>query len=171
MTADEFIKQFGVNCLFHFTDLRNLSSIAEHGFLSLAELRRRSVPVVAAGGNAWSHDADSRLGLDQYVHLCLFNQHPMEWTARKEGHVQETAFLQIDPAVLRSEGLRFAPGVSNKTGVPLLTLNEAIEQMDFAVVYARTDWKDPAVLKRLLAARKYEVLVPADIPVSMIRGL
>lgn len=31
MTADELIKQFGVKCLFHFTDLRNLPSIAEHG--------------------------------------------------------------------------------------------------------------------------------------------
>jgi hypothetical protein len=171
MTADEFIKQFGVKCLFHFTDLRNLPSIAEHGLLRLAELRSRAVSVAAPGGNRWSHDADTRLGLDKYVHLCLFNQHPMEWTARKEGHVQETAFLQIDPAVLNADGVRFAPGVANKTGVPLLTLDEAIEQMDFAVVYTRTDWKDPAVQKRLLAARKYEVLVPADIPVNMIRGL
>jgi len=69
MTADEFIKQFGVKCLFHFTDLRNLSSIAEQGLLRLAELRRRSVCVVAPGGNPWSHDADTRLGLDKYVHL------------------------------------------------------------------------------------------------------
>lgn len=95
----------------------------------------------------------------------------MEWSARQEGHLQDTAFLRIEPDVLRADGVRFAPGVANRTGVPLLTLEQAIAQMDFEVVYTRTDWRDPVVQERLLAARKYEVLVPVDVPVTMILGL
>jgi len=171
MTADEFITRFSVKCLYHFTDLRNLPSIRQHGLLCLAESRQRAVSVAAPGGNQWSHDADARLGLDKYVHLCLFDQHPMEWTARRDGHVLQTAFLQIEPTVLGVDGVKFAPGVANKAGTGLLTLDEAIEQMDFEVVYTRLDWKDRAVQERRQAARKYEVLVPTHVPVAMIRGL
>lgn len=39
MPAEEFVKKFGVNCLFHFTDFRNLPSIREHGLLRLAAAR------------------------------------------------------------------------------------------------------------------------------------
>ena len=43
--------------------------------------------------------------------------------------------------------------------------------MDFEAVYARLDWNDPAVQKRRQAAKKYEVLVPADRATDLIRGL
>jgi len=95
----------------------------------------------------------------------------MEYIARKEGHIEETSFLSIDPAILKTDGVRFAPGVANRKGVPLLTLDEAIDQMDFSVVYCRTDWKDADVQKRRQAAKKYEVLVPIDVPTTLIRGL
>src|SRR5712675_1869129 len=100
MTGEEFTNKFAVKCLFHFTDRRNLESIRAHGLLRLAELGRRALPIAAPGGNRWSHEEDARRGLDEYIHLCLLGEHPMEWAARQSGHIQGTQFLRIDRRIL-----------------------------------------------------------------------
>lgn len=69
-----------------------------------------------------------------------------------------------------SKGVRFADGVANRAGANVLTLDQAVKQMDFDVVYRRTDWNDSAIQARRRVARKYEVLVPVDIPLKMIQG-
>jgi hypothetical protein len=112
----------GTKPLFHFTDTRNLQFIKEHGLLSLAELNRRSIQIPAAGGNQWSHDADYRMGLAEYVHLCFFNQHPMEFIAKRDGRINESVFFKINPIVLQWEGVRVTLEVANKSGTELLTL-------------------------------------------------
>ena len=172
MKPDAFIRRWGIGCFYHFTDERNLPSIrASGGLLSLAELRRRSIDVTAPGGNDWSHEADEHFGLDDYVHLCLLNEHPMEYRARQEGRVERTRFLEIEPDILLVAGVRLSPGVANKSDVPILTLEDAVEQMDFEVIYERTNWRDPAIQERRRAAKKYEILIPGSIPLAKIRGL
>jgi hypothetical protein len=171
MTPEQFIAHYKVQCFYHFTDVRNLHSIRQAGgLLRLSELRRRQIEVPAPGGNDWSHDADTRLGFDQFVHLCLFPEHPMEYRAKENGRIVESRFLQINPAVLKCEEIRFAPDVSNKKGVLLLTLAEACAAMDFVVIYERTDWRDPQIQELRKQARKYELLVPMDITLTMIMG-
>jgi hypothetical protein len=171
MTPEQFISRFGVPFFFHFTDLRNLDSIRALGLLRYAELRRRRLEVPAAGGNDWSHEADTRSGLDEYVHLCLFSEHPMEYCAKAEGRIVQSRFLGISPEVIWHEGIRFTDNVSNKRGVELLTLTEASERLDFTVIYDRTDWRDPEIKARRKVAKRYELLVPSDIPTDIIFGL
>lgn len=171
MTPDEFLTRYNTRCFYHFTDLRNLESIRQLGLLRFAELSRRKVPIPAAGGNDWSHEADTRVGLDEYVHLCLFSEHPMEYRAKEEQRIVQSRYLEISPDVLSIEEIRFTSEVSNKRGVELLTLNDAQEVLDFAVVYDRTDWRDPAIQERRKRAKRYELLIPADIPVELISGL
>lgn len=169
MTPKQFILKFGVKCFYHFTDHRNLPSIrTNNGLLSLAELRRRNITVPAPGGSKWSHEADTRVGLDEYVHLCLFNEHPMEFRAREDDRIKRSVFLEIYRAILLVEGIRFTPGVANKAGVPLLSLEQAVEVMDFQVIYERTNWRDPAIQARRQIARKYELLIPRNIPLKFI---
>src|SRR5947207_11641472 len=125
MTADEFVRKYRPFRFYHFTDTRNLQSIRAHGGLyCLAKCRELGINIAAPGGNDWSHEADQRAGLDNYVHLCLRNQHPMEYRAREDGRIISAVYLEIDPRVIEVEGIRFSPDVSNKSGVPLLTLNE-----------------------------------------------
>jgi hypothetical protein len=157
MTPEQFLARYKIECFYHLTDVRNLDSISIRqtgGLLRLSELRRRRIEVLGPGGNDWSHDADIRLGLDQFVHLCLFPEHPMEYRAKEDGRVVESRFLQINPVVLKCEGIRFAPDVSNKKGVQLLTLAEACAAMDFMVIYERTDWRDPQIQECRKQARK-----------------
>ncbi|MBT9137439.1 MAG: hypothetical protein DDT34_02531 [Firmicutes bacterium] len=172
MTPDQFLARYKVRCFYHFTDERNLDSIRNVGGLFRhAELLRRGILVPAPGGNDWSHEADARVGVDEYVHLCMISEHPMEWQARQEGRIVKSKFLQVDPQVIKVEGVRFTSDVSNKSGVQLLTLEEACDTMDFSVIFDKTDWRDSEIQARRKIAKKYEFLVPMDIPKNLITGL
>lgn len=69
------------------------------------------------------------------------------------------------------EGIRFTAEVANKSGVKPLTLEEACAEMDFPVLFDRTDWKDAAVQERRKVAKKYELLVPNFVPLHLLSGI
>jgi ssDNA thymidine ADP-ribosyltransferase, DarT len=120
------------------------------------------------GGNEHSHEADRIKGLTDYVNLCFSNNHPMEYRARKEGRIEQTRFLRINPEILRVDGAKITLDVANKAGVPLLDPSDALKQIDYEVLYTRTDWNDPAVKERLNAARKCEILIPTKVARELI---
>ena len=91
--------------------------------------------------------------------------------AREDGRIKETLFLEIDPGVLRLEGVMFTPDVANKSGIGVYPVQQVDHMIDFEVLYSRMDWRDPLIRQRLLAAEKYEILVPDLIPLSLIRTL
>jgi hypothetical protein len=118
---DPFLR-YAVTSFYHFTDRRNLLMIKEHGGLySLAMLRKMKIEIPAPGGNEWSHDADGRIGLDRYVHLCFRPTHPMEYVARQDGRIVDSVYLQIHPDVLKVDGVMYTAGVSNKSGMTVNT--------------------------------------------------
>jgi len=172
MNPQQFLDLYGVSFFYHFTDVRNIDSIrSSRGLLSWAELNRRGIRTIALGGNDWSHEADQRIGLDEYIHLCLLPEHPMEYRARQDGRIQDSRFLKINCKVLMFDEIRFTQDVSNKRGVSFLTLDEACDALDFEAVYEHTDWKDPLIKQRRLAAKKYELLIPNYIPLELITGV
>jgi hypothetical protein len=95
----------------------------------------------------------------------------MEYLARQDGRIQETRYLEISPSVLHIHGVRFTAAVSNKTGTPRLTVDEACQTLDLEVLYERTDWRDPEIQARLRVADKYELLVPDAVPLHLITGM
>jgi hypothetical protein len=95
----------------------------------------------------------------------------MEYVARQAGRLQDTVFLIVCPVVLYWQNVKFTLDVSNKNGVSLLTLEEAIPQFDIEVMCGWTNWYDPNIQNRLQIARKYEVLVPYPIPPALITGI
>lgn len=159
------------NSFFHFTDTRNLPLIRESGLLSIKAQREQQRVAIAPGGNDWSFDADRRSGMDDYVHLCFFNEHPMEWLARQQGRIESSTFLRIEPEALKISGVLIADVVANRADAQPRPAEDMITQIDLKVIYTRTDWKDPAIQERLKAARKYEILVPKCIPLDLIKGI
>ena len=158
--------------LFHFTDRQNLPLIRKTGGLCpLADLRTRRITVPAPGSNQLSRDLDAQAGLDQYVHLCFRSNHPMVFRAQENGRLLEVIFLEVSPEVLSWPDVRFAPDIANKTGVQHYSIAEAVEMIDFQVLYTRTDWRDPEVQERLQKAERYEILVPHHVPLALIRNL
>jgi ssDNA thymidine ADP-ribosyltransferase DarT-like protein len=98
------------------------------------------------GGNEWSQDADSVMGMDKYVHLCFRPNHPMEYLARQDGRIKQSIFLEIHPDILLVDGVKYSPGVSNKFGMPVHSLDKAKKLIDFEVLYTRR--KDPRAVSR-----------------------
>lgn len=160
-----------IKALYHFTDVRNLPLIIEHGLLPFSVLRERGIEIPAPGGNDWSRSADEMKGMERYVHLCFLDQHPMEYRAREEGRILDSVFLQIDPEVLRWKGVAFTVGVANKSGVEMHTIEEAASKIDYEVLYRRTDWKIPEIQARRQLAEKSEILVPDEIPLRLIKNM
>ncbi|MCD4674953.1 MAG: DUF4433 domain-containing protein [Desulfobacula sp.] len=167
---ESIIKEFGINDIWHFSDLSNLESINKNGgLLSLAELTQRGIIISKPGGNEWSHDADRRTGLDTYIHLSFLKNHPMQYIAHNDGRHPEPIWLRIDTKILLKNTTHFCCDVSNKSGVQILNSKEAKEQIDFEVLFKQTDWNDPDIYKRRQAAEKSEILVPDFIPLDMIK--
>ncbi|MBV5310657.1 DarT ssDNA thymidine ADP-ribosyltransferase family protein [Chromatium okenii] len=172
MTPEELICYFNIKHLYHFTDVANLDSIRLYGGIySLKQLEQRQIVSLRPGGNQWSHDADRRRGLHQYVHLSFMDTHPMCYAAEKERRIGPTATLRIHPNVLMSQGTMFTSDVANKSGIVMLSLVEAVEKIDFEVIYNRTDWSDPVIQDRRRQARKAEALIPEFIPLQMIGNI
>lgn len=94
----------------------------------------------------------------------------MEFVARQEGRISDSIFLEVHPDILAIKGVRFSPDVANKSGVLTYPIAEAFRMIDFEVLYARTDWKDPTIQARLQKAEKCEILVPDHIPLELIRN-
>ncbi|GHC64179.1 DarT ssDNA thymidine ADP-ribosyltransferase family protein [Limoniibacter endophyticus] len=155
--------------LYHFTDKKNLPLIRElGGLLPRAELEKRDIKIPAPGGNEWSISADGWKNMDKYVHLCFRKNHPMEYVAKQDSRISQSVFLEIKRDVLSIPGVLFTNDVANKNGVEAVSIDQANSMVDFEVLYTKTDWSDPAIKARLAQAEKYEVLVPAIIPLNLI---
>src|SRR5882757_7466325 len=99
-------KYFTKNGFYHFTDTRNISSIiTSDGVLSRREAARLNKKIEVTGGNDWSIEADDRLGLDAYVHLCFTSQHPLEYLAKRDARIEVSKFLAISADVLKIPGV------------------------------------------------------------------
>jgi hypothetical protein len=165
------LARYRIDAVWHFTDRSNLTMIQKHqGLLSIAESRRRGIKVPVPGGNDWSHDADEMKGVHEYVHLAFLDDHPMLFVAKKESRITDPIWLKIAPSILLEEGTRFTNDVSNKSGVEILTPEVARDMIDFEVLFTRTDWKDPEVKARRMAAIKSEILIPTIVPINQILG-
>ncbi len=168
---DTILGKYKFDGVWHFTDRSNLELIKEHhGLLSLGEAERRGIKIPVPGGNEWSHDADRRKGVHEYVHLAFVDDHPMLYRAKQEGRIPDPIWLKIKSSILLEEGVRFCSDVSNKSGVRILTAEEAIEEIDFEVLFTYMDWRDPQIQARRKAAIKSEILVPKFIPIDYILG-
>lgn len=167
----EKLKSYKITELYHFTDESNLPSIRKHGLLSLAELRRQGIVIPVPGGNDWSHDEDQRRGLDHFVHLTFKAEHPMLHVAqKKENRIPNPVWLCVSTDIVKDPNVRYTLGVANRKGEKLLTAAEAIECLDFEVLFTKTDWKNEEIKARLKSARKSEILIPNHVPVKMIIG-
>ncbi|HHL0997540.1 DarT ssDNA thymidine ADP-ribosyltransferase family protein [Pseudomonas sp. CD3(2023)] len=165
------LSKYGVDGIWHFTDLSNLQSIIDNGgLLSLVEANKRGIKIPAPGGNEWSHDADKINGVDNYVHLAFLDDHPMLFHTRNDGRTPNPIWLKISIDILDTDGVRYTSDVSNKTGVPLLSPEVARNEIDLEVMFTYMDWKNPEIRQRRSQALRGEILIPSVVPVNMILG-
>jgi hypothetical protein len=107
-------------------------------------------------------------GVSDYVHLAFIDDHPMLFRAKEDGRITKPIWLRIDASIMLHDSVRFTSDVSNKSGVAILQPEETIEEIDWEVLFTRTDWSDPEIQARRQAARKSEILVPEFVPIEKI---
>lgn len=156
------------DAIWHFTDGSNLETIKQYGLLALAEAGRRGIEIPAPGGNDLSQELDKRKGLDKYIHLAFVDDHPMLYRAEQERRITAPIWFKIKSSIILEEGVRFCSDVCNKTGVSILTAEQAKAQIDFEVLFTYMDGTDPEIQARRRAAIKSEILVPDCIPIEQI---
>jgi hypothetical protein len=174
--AERREKLLGRLRVYHFTDVRNVTSIKEHGGIySLEQCEALGIEIAAAGGDENSQDSDRANGMDKYVHLCLRDEHPMEYSAKAKGRIEKSIFIPISSDVLAIDGVRFVPGMSNKKGISTYPLEDALrdghlEALDIDALYDWIDWgKHPDVYERRVRAEKFEIIVPDFISIDLLK--
>lgn len=155
--------------LYHFTDLRNIATIDRFGILSKDQLTLRGIVPPAPGGNSW--DWDRKIGISDYVSLCFTNEHPMCYSAKNDGRIDDVRYLKINPRIIRQKGVFFCAGVANKKGAVIMPISDAEPHCDLEVIYKWVDWRDRSTLERVKIARKYEILVPKIVGRDLISGI
>ena len=95
----------------------------------------------------------------------------MCYSAKKDGRLTDPIYVAISPEVLKIAGAKVTVDVANKAGVVLHDVANGLILLDSDVIYNRKDWKDAAVMTRLTAARKYELLIPVEVPLNLITGI
>ena len=80
-------------------------------------------------------------------------------------------WLKISPSVMEVEGVRYSLNVFKHEDWGTLPIGDAEFQLDFEVLYSRTNWRDRAVQHRLSQAERQALLVPEKIPSDFILNL
>lgn len=158
--------------LYHFTDVRNLTSIKSSlAIYSTARLNEEGVKYYP-GGDDLSLELDVSSGMDQFVHLCFTTNHPMAHHIKQRNSAAKLIYLRINRSILYMDGVRFSSGIAYADGVKTVPICEAVESnmIDFQILNTWTDWNDPQMWERRHAAEKYEILVPNCVSLDLVRS-
>lgn len=155
--------------LFHFTEKENLATIHKHGLLSLREIVRLGINDIKYCSSKTSRATDRSKGLDDYVHLCLYPDHPMQFAKSYSGDLNECSWLKINPEVVLIPGVLFCSIMSNSKDAKIIALSDiTTNDFDVDIVLKFQDWSDPEIRNRLDITKKYEILIPKTVPLNLI---
>jgi len=91
-----------VKYLYHFTDVRNIPSIKNHGgLLSWYYCHTHGITIPCQGGDYDSRELDKKYGLEDYVRLSFCDDHPMKWRLEQSGSIMKVLRIKVDVALLK----------------------------------------------------------------------
>jgi hypothetical protein len=167
MSLDEFISGLRLSpiykSVYHFTDVKNLPGIRQHGILSKLQLERHLLNVPMPGGDIESRNSDKALGNYDSVSISLTPNHPMAHSCREDGRQTDQVYIPIDPDVLRGPGVVLCLGMANSPLTQRLPLEEGLVHINFEVIYTRHGQPFSEIRHIVENFRKYEVLIPKSI--------
>ena len=96
---EEFLKANDIQCLYHFTNRKNINSIKQQGICSIDRLNQLGIQAYYSS-TLISRKIDKHKQTSNYVHLGYEKQHPMLFAALAEGRLYEYAILMVSTDVL-----------------------------------------------------------------------
>lgn len=164
MKLQKLLEKYGINHLWHFTDMSNLESIQENNLLSLDQLKSRKIDVSCYGADELSHSLDIDLGLDKYVHLAFLPDHPMYHIKKRDKVITEPIWLQINISVLFQKNVYYSNEVANASNAKVFQESQLENMIDFENIM------HPICFESKITARKAEILIPNQIKLKDIKG-
>ncbi|MCQ2335928.1 MAG: DUF4433 domain-containing protein [Paludibacteraceae bacterium] len=161
-----YLKNKNINCFYHFTDKRNLSSIISNGGLfSWQFCSSNSITIEKPGGDKLSHDLDKKYGLSDYIRLSFCDDHPMAFRLLAGGC--NLILLKISPIVATLNSTLFSD--INATDTNHITGDdyEFLKNIDLEATQKHYLSADSIFFKQHQA----EVLVKTFIPLKYILNI
>ena len=171
MDLKELISYYNITSIYHFTDKSNLPSIEKYGIQSLKNIKRKNIKVSCYGADELSHKLDMQKGLDNFVHLALIQEHPMQYIKTKNGDIPNPVWIEIDISAIFENKTIFSDQVANKNGAKLYNIENLGNIIDLEVLWGYTNWSDPEIIQRRVKAKKAEIMVFDEIPTSKIKRI
>jgi hypothetical protein len=164
-----YLNANGIDCLYHFTDRKNIESIIKHGGLySWYYCDQNSIYIPASGGDQLSRNLDSKKKLKDFVRLCFNKSHPMLFVAKRDGRINEEIILEIDPIVCLWKNSKYSNGNAASNNFQIGTDLNALKAIDLR--YARSEgYFDNGTMEH--RHKQSEVLVKSWIPISFIKNI
>ena len=160
-----FLIENGVDCLYHFTDSSNFSSIVNSGGLfSWSYCEESGIAIERPGGSPLSRELDARRGLEDYVRMGYSKDHPMLHAAKKDGRLVDPIVLEVDLRVLLLQSVLFSNRNATATGAEVGSDLDDLKKVRFDLIRSGRWANDDE--KGLLQA---EVLVLQAVPGYLIR--
>ena len=163
MNLHETLKHFNITSIWHFTDESNLASIQKHGLLSLALLHEQSIDVSCYGANSKSHRLDRAKGLDDYVHLSIIKDHPMQYRKKQNGEIPNPIWLEIDVSVLFENKSGCCSQIANASTAKCYNIKDLDKVIDLKTLLNNPRYDNPV--------RKSQLIVANRIDYSKIKGV
>ena len=169
MSPEDLIKRYNIRWFYHFTDESNVGAIIKRkGLYSLELLEGFKIVPKRPGGDELSRNLDVKKRMNHYVHLSFTKDHPMKFVAEEQGRIGPIRVLRIESSVLKRPRVRITPDVANKRDVPVYSVGESANHIDYEVIYDYMDWNDPQIQERRRQAKRAEILVPVMVSAELI---
>ncbi|MDI6714153.1 MAG: DarT ssDNA thymidine ADP-ribosyltransferase family protein [Thermodesulfovibrio sp.] len=160
------IKKNNIQALYHFTNIDNLSLIAEcNGLWSKERLEKEGLlSRVIRGGNSLSKDLDIYWGNWNKVSLNWGPKMPMMWHIQQQSHL---CFFLIKPEVALRKGVVFTDRNATDTNQLRKEGVEGLKLVDFSAV------NDPYAYMNTERKKKKqaEILIPDEISLDYVKGV
>ncbi len=163
----EFLRNNGIETLYHFTDRLNIASIVRHkGLYSWDACQRKEITISHPGGNELSRQLDRRYHLENFVRLSFCGDHPMLHNAVKDGRIRNPIILEIDPAIVcNATTVKFSNMNATDNFASIGVGITALCAVDFSIMNQNYNNLDEEHKKKYQA----EVLIEECVPLKHIR--
>lgn len=163
-----FLKEIGITCFYHFTDISNISSIKTNGGLySWFYCKQNNITISKPGGDDLSRSLDRQYNLHDYVRLSFCKDHPMLYICKKSQRITNPVILEISIEVATISTTLFsdinAADRYHKIGEDIAFLR----QLNYGL-FKRSYFDLSEVEKKKYQA---EILVKSYIPTKFIKNL
>ena len=165
----KYLRQNGINKIYHFTDYSNINSIIENGGLySWYACKKNGIKISKPGASDLSRNLDLRDNIENFVRLSFTPDNPMMYMALREGRISKPVILELEPELIYWHGTKYSNVNATKRNKVIGDTIEFFKAIKFSILKKGNYLKLSNEEKPFYQA---EILVKEKIPLNMIKNI